>query len=1035
MKRFCVFLAAVAVAGFGASPLWAQSATWTTNAAGNWSNSANWTSSSGTDYANGPDQTANFSILSGNANAVTDDVPSNTIGYLVFGTGAGSLASAGNTLTLQTTVPGTTPTISIAGNTTTISTALAGTQGFILTGGGALTLATNADSWTGNAVVGQGMTVNIGQSSTAGFVLNNGTTLNGNQALTNTNFVQVVSGTASASMQGASNTVSNLFSGDGTINWTETTVSNVSYANGNAATTIFGNFGGTVAWGTNGQGSRLIGNNTAYSALNPFATFDLGSAAGSLSMRNASTLVIGGLASSGGNTGLYQPGSSGANASYIIGSANSSTTFAGKFNSSGANVSSFTKVGAGTLFLTDASGTAYSSTGSVSVNGGTLEASYANSPTGVFAANSAVSFTGGTLYLLANSGAASSQSVGNVTLSAGGGALVLNGNGSSMTFNVRALPDFGSAPASSLNITALGNTTLTTTTAKLADGSYSARITYGADWATTNSGASPYTISAFSNYTPTPSSGTSDTTNDLMTDGMTLTGSYTTNQLKIATTQNGQTFDFGGNSVTLTAGGLLFAGSNDYQITDGTLQTGVSSGNDLILHQLGAGKLTIGSIITNGTTTSILTKTGPGTLVLGGSNTYTGASWIEGGVTSISSNANLGAVTTGNSIAMTGGTLQATSTFALDNAGLNMRNVVLYGGGGTFDVTAGNTLTVSGVVSNVNTSNMGPLVKTGSGTLVLSGANTYYGATWINGGVLSISSLANGNTVSNIGQSPSAAPALVLGGGVLQYTGGGASTDRSFVLTPNGGGIDSSGSGPLVFSTTSNVMLVPAPIVTTGPLAGSGARVLTLTGTNTNQNVFAGQIVDGTGGATSLVKNGGGWWTLTNNNTYSGSTTVNGGTLTLSSITSNNNIASSMLINVGPSGFLDLSGLNSSTLALAANQTLTGPGAISGSITAGALSNIQPGTVASGLAGAGASTISGNLALLNNAGLTFGLNGSNGTANTINVGSGTLALPAAGAAVNVALYTPNGAAPSRPPAATRSTISSSTAPSPARCRS
>ncbi len=365
---------------------------------------------------------------------------------------------------------------------------------------------------------------------------------------------------------------------------------------------------------------------------------------------------------------------------------------------------------------------------------------------------------------------------------------------------------------------------------------------------------------------------------------------------------------------------------------------------------------------------------------------------------------------------MTGGTLQATGTFALDNGGLNMRNVALYGGGGTFDVTASNALTVSGVISNVNISNLGPLVKTGPGMLVLNGANTYTGATIIRGGVLSTASLANGNSTSGIGNSPSTAPALVLDGGTLQYTGAGVSTDRSFVLTTNGGGIDASGSGPLVFSTSSNVMLVPPPIVASGPLAGTGARAITLTGTNTNQNVFAGQIVDGTGGATSLVKNGAGWWTLTNNNTYSGSTTVNGGTLTLSAAT-NNNIASSTLINVGASGLLDLSGLNSSTLVLAGGQTITGPGLVSGSITASALAGIQPGTVASGLAGTGASNISGGLALLGNSSLNFGLNGSNGTANTINVG-GTLTLPGSGTAVSVALYSPNGAVPFTPGAGT-----------------
>jgi autotransporter-associated beta strand protein len=997
-----------------ASRLFATDGTWTTTTTGGtWSDPTNW---SGGTIADGADATADFSTLNITVNNIVNMDASHILGYLKFAdtissnTWTISSNPAGNVLTLQTTVANTTPTITVLNQTATIGASLAGTQGFIKSGSGALALATAANTWTGNAIVNQGtLTVSIGQAGTAGIVLNNGVTLGGNQALSATNFIQLVSGTASVSMQGSSNTLSGLFSGNGTINWTETTVNN-STVQGTVAGSTFGNFGGTVAWGTNGNGFRMVQSTGGGTTLNPFATIDLGTSTGGMSARNGNaTIILGAVASSGTGAGLNGTGTSGGSSiTYVVGSANSDTTFAGKLNVGGTGTAAvfFTKVGIGTMALAPAG--SYTNTGTDAINGGVLKLDFTNSPTGVFNAVSPLGFTGGTLYLRAKAATSSSQSTGNITLNAGGGNLVLDGNGGSMTMSVLALPNSGSASASTLNISTLGTTTLTTTTNKLADGSYSARITYGSDWATTNSVASPYTISGYTAYTSAPTSG-SDTTNDRLIDGMALTGSYTTNQLKIATTQNGQAFNLSGSSVTLTAGGLLFAGSNDYQITNGTLQTGISSGNDLILHQLGSSKLTINSVLSNGTTTSTLTKAGSGTLVLGSTNTYTGASWLEGGVTSISSNANLGDPATGARINMTGGTLQSTATFALDNSGLNARSIVIFGGGGTFDVTSSQSLTVSGSISNVNTSNLGPLVKTGPGTLVLTGANTYTGATIIRGGVLSTASLANGNTTSGIGNSPAAGPALVLDGGTLQYTGPGASTDRSFTLTPNGGAIDASGSGPLVFSATSNVMLVSAPVVTSGFLAGSGARLLTLTGTNTGQNIFAGQIVDGAGGATSLSKAGPGWWTLSNNNTYSGSTTVNGGTLTLSAV-SNNNIASSTLINVGANGFLDVTGLNGATLALAASQTLTGAGLIGGSIFGTALSTIQPGTVASGLAGTGASNISGGLTLAGNASLNFGLNGSNGTANTINVG-GALALPGSGAAVIVNLYTPNSTSP------------------------
>src|SRR5262249_5862042 len=158
-------------------------------------------------------------------------------------------------------------------------------------------------------------------------------------------------------------------------------------------------------------------------------------------------------------------------------------------------------------------------------------------------------------------------------------------------------------------------------------------------------------------------------------------------------------------------GGLLFTGANDYSITGGTLKSNTSANpatnSDLVISHYGAGALTISSVIANGQGASTLTKGGTGTLVLSGLNTYTGATYLGAGVTSISSNANLGDQPTGAAVNMTGGTLQATNTFGLFNgaAGTADRNVVLWGGGGTFDVTGSNTLTISGVVSSVNTSN------------------------------------------------------------------------------------------------------------------------------------------------------------------------------------------------------------------------------------------------------------------------------------------------------------------------------------------
>ncbi|WP_261527630.1 autotransporter outer membrane beta-barrel domain-containing protein [Burkholderia multivorans] len=219
-----------------------------------------------------------------------------------------------------------------------------------------------------------------------------------------------------------------------------------------------------------------------------------------------------------------------------------------------------------------------------------------------------------------------------------------------------------------------------------------------------------------------------------------------------------------------------------------------------------------------------------------------------------------------------GGVLQfnntGAQTFDALNGPSNATLRVIAGGPPNLSIGAANG---SGAFAGQIQSVIASLTKLGTGTQVLSGANTYVGVTKLSGGVLSTPLLANGGVASGIGASSSAAANLILDGGTLQYTGTGVSTNRQFTLTTNGGGIDSSGTGALNVASTAAVTL-----------SGTGARSLTLTGSNTAANTLAATLADN-GGASSLIKAGAGTWTLTGNNSYTGGTSFNGGTLKVAS--------------------------------------------------------------------------------------------------------------------------------------------------------
>jgi len=220
------------------------------------------------------------------------------------------------------------------------------------------------------------------------------------------------------------------------------------------------------------------------------------------------------------------------------------------------------------------------------------------------------------------------------------------------------------------------------------------------------------------------------------------------------------------------------------------------------------------------------------------------------------------------------------------------------------------------------------LTKTGSATLTLTGtASSYSGPTIISAGVLSVAKLALGGSASSIGASTNDPSNLVLGGGTLQYTGGGDTTDRLFTLDAAGGGIDASGTGPVMWTNSGAIAFGSDP-------APSGTRTLTLSGNNTGPNALAAMITDDTTGGfpTAVTKTGPGTWVITALNTYTGPTTVQQGLLQLSA---SSGLAGALIVNGGTATTGNSFAAKSATvqqglLQINGGNTLSGPLAISG---------------------------------------------------------------------------------------------------------
>jgi fibronectin-binding autotransporter adhesin len=179
------------------------------------------------------------------------------------------------------------------------------------------------------------------------------------------------------------------------------------------------------------------------------------------------------------------------------------------------------------------------------------------------------------------------------------------------------------------------------------------------------------------------------------------------------------------------------------------------------------------------------------------------------------------------------GTTSVTIAAPVQPAGMIFNNSLL-----PYTITAGGANKIGGT---------GGLTKINNGSLTLAGGvNDYTGATVINGGTLSVGTLANAGQASDIGAASTASANLVLNNGTLQYTGGSTSTDRGATMGANGGTVEVNVGGV--------DMMNSGVIAGAGVLTKTGDGTLTLSGASTfsgGLTLNAGQLNINNGGSSS----------------------------------------------------------------------------------------------------------------------------------------------------------------------------------------
>jgi len=427
--------------------------------------------------------------------------------------------------------------------------------------------------------------------------------------------------------------------------------------------------------------------------------------------------------------------------------------------------------------------------------------------------------------------------------------------------------------------------------------------------------------------------------------GLTLTNAIHIN--KNFTVANGSALSFSGAISLDSSSGITLANAS------GTTFTGniALSSNTLFL----AGSQS-GTFSGNITGTGGLVYNGSGTVTLSGaSSTYSGGTTLSGTGTVVVTNENALGQTNGP-LTINSGTLDITQVSAIHITALNLNGGTLKGNAAVFSVfgnVAIPTLSSSANVEFYQTTDAsyagvvagsGNLVKSGSGTLTITSAQTYSGYTYVNGGTLRLGaggSLVNyQNVVVATGAAFDAGAVVVTlgslnGGGSVQVANGGA--------TVNSGTFSGvfSGTGQLTKAGTDTLFISGNSSSFTGGLAVTGGTVSVsgILGSSGSSNgavaVASGSNLIGTGtvgGTTATVASGG---TVTGTGlTIAAPTVTVAGTVT-GTTTLQGKVTVSGLINGNPTIVGDV--------AVTSGGTLGGTGSITGNVQVASGATLAPG--------------------------------------------------------------------------------------------